>query len=134
MDGAIGSVFTLAEISRMIIGKMHFIDFGIVSSPRIAENPITSIVLVIHLDLAINGARCKAITIVVESGCRDHVSVAMIQELERVGEVVEGIIIFPLRGHRLLLCWDGLFRCWCHCSFYGGRNGWRRRRMGGEAG
>jgi hypothetical protein len=119
-------------------GEMYLEDFGIVSSPRITENPIAGIILVVDFDLAINRASSKAVTIVVESRCCNHVSVAMVQELESVRDVVERIVIFFLCWQRIcLLRWGRLFLCWRHCSFYCWSNGWRSRRgtrRRGEAG
>ena len=80
----------------MVGGEVYLVDFGIVSSPRIAENPITGIILIVDFDLAVNGAGCKAIAVVVESGCCDHISVAMAEELESVGQVVQWVIVFFL--------------------------------------
>lgn len=78
------------------VEPLDLVDFGIVSSPRIAENPITGIILIVDFDLAVNGAGCKAIAVVVESGCCDHISVAMAEELESVGQVVQWVIVFFL--------------------------------------
>jgi hypothetical protein len=103
---------------------MYLEDFRIVSSPSITENPIAGIVLVVDLNLAINRASSKAITIIVESRCRNHVSVAMIQELESIGEVAERIVILFLCWQRICLLHCGrLFLCWGHCSFYCWSNG-----------
>lgn len=63
---------------------LYLIDFGIVSSPCIAEDPITGVVLVVDLDLAVHRARCKAIAIVVECSCCNHIFMAMVQELEGI--------------------------------------------------
>ena len=109
--------------------QVYLEDFRIVSSPRITEYPIASIILVVDLDLTIDRPSNKAITIVVEGRCCNHVSMAMIQELESVGEVVERIVIFFFCWQRIgLLRWGRLFLCWGHCSFYCWSNGWRLRR------
>jgi hypothetical protein len=66
----------------MIDRDTNLEDFSTMCPPCIAEVPGAVFVPVIDFDLAVNGAGCEAVSVAVEGCCFDHVSVAILEELE----------------------------------------------------
>jgi hypothetical protein len=68
--------------ARMIDGGTNLEDFSTMGPPCIAEVPGAVLVPVVDFDLAVDGAGCEAVSVVVEGCCFDHVSVAILEEFE----------------------------------------------------